>query len=58
MAILPNAQGVTKLFKSTLTRIIEDKEYSEEVAAGEPYLDVLKKDFGIGLQITDGLLLG
>jgi N-hydroxyarylamine O-acetyltransferase len=58
MAILPNAQGVTKLFKSTLTRIIEDKEYSEEVAAGEPYLDVLKKDFGIGLKITGGLLLG
>lgn len=57
MAILPNAHGVMKLFEHTFTKSIEGKEYTEELRAGEPYLDVLRAHFGIDPDITDWFLL-
>lgn len=57
IAILPNAHGVTKLFNGTLTKIIEGKEYIEELPAGQFYLNALNEHFGIDPDISEPFLL-
>jgi N-hydroxyarylamine O-acetyltransferase len=54
IAILPDAAGVTKLINLTLTTHLEGEEISEELDAGEQYVEVLRAHFGIDLEVSDG----
>jgi N-hydroxyarylamine O-acetyltransferase len=49
VAELPVENGVITLFNSTLKKVIAGKEIIEELAEGQPYLDALKRHFGIEL---------
>ena len=49
VAALPVENGVIILFNNTLKKRVGDEEVVLELEAGQPYLDALKINFGIGL---------